>query len=122
MKLKSKHVKAWFESEEKFLKTPVGIFLLGAFLGELAPDPTDAIHFWLQQYLLNHHLSKTWIAILQIFDWYFMTAAYFLLLLIFAYTLHVRKVNTVKRITIVGGVIGIGAVIGIVAHFLLAPR
>ena len=119
MKEKIKHVKDWFESEEKFLKTPVGIFLLGAFLGELAPDPTDAIHFWLQQYMLHNNISKTLFTALQVYDWYFLTASYFLLLLIFAYFLHIRKVNTMRRITVVGGILGIGAVIGIVARFML---
>lgn len=42
-------VEEHFGPERKFLKTSVGIFLLGTFLGELAPDPTDAIHFWLQK-------------------------------------------------------------------------
>ncbi len=111
-----KHVKGWFTSEEKFLKTPVGIFLLGAFLGELAPDPTDAIHFWLQRHVFPI-LSGTKLALLQVFDWYFMSAFYFLLLLILAYFLHVRKVNTVKRITLIGGILAIGVVIGIFAGF-----
>jgi hypothetical protein len=119
MAMKLKHVKSWFASEEKFLKTPVGIFLLGAFLGELAPDPTDAIHFWLQQYILTHQVNKTLLTMLQIFDWYFMSALYFLLLLIIAYFLHVKKVGTIKRITFIGGILGIGVVIGIVARFLL---
>ncbi|MBI5644519.1 hypothetical protein HY970_00285, partial [Candidatus Kaiserbacteria bacterium] len=96
-------LKEWhLESEEKFLKTPVGVFLLGAFLGELAPDPTDAIHFWLQEYLLsNPSISVPLRAFLQIFDWYFMSALYFLLLLLLAYALHIQKVGTVRRITIV---------------------
>jgi|GEM_PF-1862002 len=112
-------VKRWFSSEEKFLKTPVGIFLLGAFLGEMAPDPTDAIHFWLQEHVLNNpHISHAILVPLQIFDWYFMTASYFLLLLILAYILHINKVNTVRRITIFGGIISIGVVIGIVGRFV----
>jgi hypothetical protein len=115
-----KHIKDWhMESEKKFLKTPVGIFLLGAFLGELAPDPTDAIHFWLQEHVLhNPNISKPMLAFLQIFDWYFMTASYFLLLLILAYILHVKKVNVIKRITVFGGIVGIGVVIGLLAQFL----
>ena len=109
----------WFSSEEKFLKTPVGIFLLGAFLGELAPDPTDAVHFWLQEHVLNNPaIAASTRAFLQVFDWYFMSAFYFLILLIFAYLLHIKKVNTVKRLTLVGGILGIGAVIGILAQFL----
>lgn len=116
--MKLKHVKNWFESEEKFLKTPVGIFLLGAFLGELSPDPTDAIHFWLQQYILTHTIPKTLLTTIQIFDWYFMSASYFLILLILAYVFHIQKINTVKRITIVGGVLGIGVAIGILSRFL----
>ncbi len=82
--------------EEKFLKTPVGIFLLGAFLGELSPDPTDAIHFWLQEHVLNNpNIIASTRTLLQVFDWYFMSALYFLLLLILAYFLHIKKVNTV---------------------------
>jgi len=108
------HIKGWFSSEEKFLKTPVGIFLLGAFLGELAPDPTDAIHFWLEKNILNNPvIALSTRDFLKIFDWYFMSASYFLLLLIIAYILHIKKVNIVKRITLVGGLLGIGVVIGI---------
>lgn len=109
------------EREEKFLKTPVGIFLLGAFLGELSPDPTDALHFWLQNHILTHSsLSAAVKAGIEIFDWYFMSASYFLLLLVLAYFLHIRKVSVVKRITIVGGIIGIGVVVGILAQLLLS--
>lgn len=121
--MRLKNIVSWFESEKKserrFLKTSVGIFLLGAFLGELTPDPTDAIHFWLQERVLNNHeFSAPLRAFLQIFDWYFMSASYFLFLLILAYVLHIRQVDTVKRITIVGGVIAIGIVIGILARFV----
>ncbi|MFZ3020014.1 MAG: hypothetical protein WA051_00645 [Minisyncoccia bacterium] len=117
--MKLEHVKNWFTSEEKFLKTPVGIFLLGAFLGELAPDPTDAIHFYLQEHVLNNPaVAQNMRAFLQVFDWYFMSAFYFLFLLILAYVLHINKVRSVKRITLIGGVLSIGAVIGILAQFL----
>jgi hypothetical protein len=120
--MKRQHVeriKGWFSSEEKFLKTPVGIFLLGAFLGELAPDPTDAIHFWLQEHILNNPAYSTLTrATLQVFDWYFMSASFFLLLLILAYVLHIQKVSTIKRVTIVGGILALGAVIGILAGLL----
>jgi hypothetical protein len=113
-----KHARDWFSSEGKFLKTPVGIFLLGAFLGELAPDPTDAIHFWLQVHVFTHPTLPTPVLIaLQVFDWYFMSALFFLVLLIFAYVLHINKVSTVKRITIIGGMLALGAVIGILAQF-----
>lgn len=117
--MRLEHVKKWFVSEERFLKTPVGIFLLGAFLGELAPDPTDAIHFWLQQHVLNNPaVPAATRTVVQVFDWYFMSALYFLVLLILAYLLHIKKVNTVKRITLVGGIMGIGAVVGILAQVL----
>jgi hypothetical protein len=112
--------KAWFSSEEKFLKTPVGIFLLGAFLGELSPDPTDAVHFWLQERVFNDpHVPAPFLVGLQIFDWYFMSASFFLFLLILAYILHIKKVSTVRRLTIVGGILGVGAAIGIIARFVI---
>lgn len=117
--MRLEHVKGWFESERRFIKTPVGIFLLGAFLGEMSPDPTDAIHFWLQSHVLNNPaISASAKAFFEIFDWYFMSALYFLLLLILAYILHIRKVGTVKRISVIGGIISIGVVIGILAKFL----
>jgi hypothetical protein len=109
------------EPEEKFLKTPAGIFLLGAFLGELSPDPTDAIHFWLQNHILdNPGISATSKAAIEVFDWYFMSASYFLLLLIIAYFLHIKRVQTVQRVTIVGGLLSIGVVVSILAQLLLA--
>jgi hypothetical protein len=116
-----KFIDEWhLEKEEKFLKTPVGVFLLGAFLGELAPDPTDAIHFWLQEHVLtNPAYSGPMLAFLQVFDWYFMSAAYFLLLLIVAYLMHIQKVSTIKRLTIVGGILSLGAAIGILARFFI---
>lgn len=114
-----KKLKEFFKPEERFLKTSVGIFLLGCFLGELAPDPTDAIHFYLQEHVFNNpNISKPLLAFLQVFDWYFMTASYFLLLLILAYILHVKKVNIMKRFIIIGGILGIGVVIGLVFQFL----
>jgi hypothetical protein len=113
-----KRWKDLFKPEEKFLKTTVGIFLLGCFLGELAPDPTDAIHFYLQQHVFNNpNLSKPLLAFLQIYDWYFLTASYFFLLLVLAYVLHIRKVDTVKKITIIGGLLALGAVIGLLFQF-----
>ncbi len=121
--MKIKHVfHGWhLEKEEKFLKTPVGIFLLGAFLGELSPDPTDAVHFWLQNHVLdNPAVSATIRAFLEVFDWYFMSASYFLLLIIVAYFLHIRKVSIVKRVSIVGGIISVGVVLGILAQFLFS--
>ena len=117
--MRIEHIKRWFTSEEKFLKTPIGIFLLGAFLGELSPDPTDAIHFWLQEHVFNNpNLPASTLTIIKIFDWYLMSALYFLFLLILAYFLHIKKVGTVKRITLVGGILGVGVVIGILAQLL----
>jgi hypothetical protein len=113
-----KKLKEIFAPEKKFLKTTIGIFLLGCFLGELAPDPTDAIHFYLQQYVFPT-LNGVSLILLQVFDWYFLTASYFLLLLILAYFLHIKKVDTVKRITIIGGILAIGAVIGIIFRFFI---
>ncbi len=117
-------IEQWFKDwgfgpEERFLKTPVGIFLLGAFLGELAPDPTDALHFWLQEHVLNNPAySAALRAMLQVFDWYFMSALYFLLLLVLAYFLHIKKVSTVRRVTIIAGIVSIGVAVGLIAQFL----
>jgi hypothetical protein len=114
-----KRIEKYARPEERFLKTPVGILLLGAFLGELSPDPTDAVHFWLQTHVFNNPaISKTTLAFLQIFDWYFMSASYFLLLLILAYFLHINQVSSVRKITILGGIISLGVVIGLVYQFI----
>ena len=112
-------VKGWFSSEEKFLKTPVGIFLLGDFIGQLVPDPTDAVHYWLQEHVLNNtQYSKVVRVVLQVFDWNFMSATYVLALLIIAYLLHVQKVDAIKRITLIGSILSVGAAVGILAGLL----
>lgn len=108
------------EKEGKFLKTPVGIFLLGGFAGMLSPSPTDAIHFWLQNHVLNNpSLNHTTKVLLEVVDWYFLDSAYFLLLLVIAYFLHIRKVSVVKRVSLIGGIISFGVVIGILAQLFL---
>ncbi len=108
------------EKEVKFFRTPVGIFLLGGFLGTLSPSPADAIHFWLQNHVLNNPtLSHTTKALLQVIDWYFLDSAYFLVLIVIAYSLHIRKVSVVKRVTLIGGVLGVGVAIGILAQVFL---
>lgn len=108
------------EKEEKFLKTPVGLFLLGGFLGTLSPSPADAVHFWLQNHVLNNpslgHATK---ALIQLADWYFLDSAYFLLLIVIAYFLHIRKVSIVKRVTLIGGILSVGVVVGILAQLFL---
>jgi len=119
--MKAKHLfHGWnIEPEKKFLRTPVGVFLLGCFLGELSPDPTDALHFWLQEHVLNNPIYSAGLrAGLQVFDWYFMSAGYFLVLLVLAYFLHIRKVHTIKRLTIIGGILSVGVAIGFIAQFL----
>lgn len=119
--MKLEHIKSWYsESERKFLRTPVGIFLLGSFLGELAPDPTDALHFWFQAHVFNNPNFPAGLKVLlEVFDWYFMSASYFLLLLILAYLLHINKVSTIRRITITTGILAIGVVIGLLARFVV---
>lgn len=113
--------KHWLVPEEKFLKTPVGIFLLGAFLGELSPDPSDAVHFWLVEHVFsNPAIPRGLLAVLQIFDWYFLSASYFLFLLVVAYLLHINKVSTVRKLTIFGGVVSIGLAIGIIGRFVFS--
>lgn len=108
------------EKEGKFLRTPVGIFLLGGFLGTLSPSPADAVHFWLQNHVLNDpSLSHPAKAFLQIVDWYLLDSAYFLLLMILAYVFHIRKVSLVKRVTWIGGMLSIGVAIGILAQLFL---
>lgn len=94
--------------------------MLGAFLGELDPDPTDAVHFWLQAHVLNNPaISVFWRGALQVFDWYFMSASYFLLLLIIAYILHIKNVGAVKRFSVIAGLLSVGAVIGLLARFVI---
>ena len=118
--MKLEHVKGWFTSEEKFLKTPVGIFLLGAFLSQLVPDPTDAIHYWLQEHILNNPAYPAGLRVfLQIFDWNFMSACYVLILLVLAYFLHIKNVSAIRRITLIASILSIGAAVGILSQFVL---
>lgn len=102
-----------------FFKTSVGIFLLGSIVGTLIPSPVDPIHFYLINNIIPNITNKISLISWQIFDWYFLDASYFILLLILAYVLHIKKVSTIKKISILAGVLGVGAVIGILGKILL---
>jgi hypothetical protein len=108
MKLKKGH----------FLKTSIGIFLAGCFLGTLAPSPIDPIYFYLENYVVPH-LQGIGKVSLQIFDWYVLDSSYYLLLMGLAYVLHIKKVSVAKKITVIGGIAGLGIVIGIIARVLI---
>ena len=102
----------------KFFKSAVGILLLGAFLGTLSPSPVDPIYFYLENYVAPHLTGIAKIA-LQAFDWYVLDALWYLTLMIIAFVLHIKKVSTIKEITILGGIAGLGIAIGIVGKILL---
>jgi hypothetical protein len=108
MKLKRDH----------FLKTGIGIFLAGCFLGTLAPSPVDPIYFYLENYVVPN-LTGGWKIALEIFNWYILDSLYYLLLMGLAYVLHIKKVSIAKKITVIGGIAGLGIVIGIITRILL---
>ena len=99
----------------RFLKTGVAIFLLGAFIGTLAPSPVDPIHFWLVNYLFPTITNKLTLIGWQIFDWYILDALWWLSLLGLAFILHIKKVKTIKIITTIGILAGLGITIGILS-------
>jgi|WetSurMetagenome_2_1015567.scaffolds.fasta_scaffold271386_2 hypothetical protein len=107
MKLKRDH----------FLRTSIGIFLAGCFLGTLAPSPVDPIYFYLENYVVPHTTGLGKI-LLEIFNWYILDSLYYLLLMGLAYVLHIKKVSIAKKITVIGGIAGLGIVIGILTRVL----
>ncbi|VVB83380.1 Uncharacterised protein [uncultured archaeon] len=103
---------------EKFFKTHIGVFLLGAFVGTLAPSPVDPIYFYLENYVVPH-LTGIGKVGLQIFDWYILDALWYLALMGIAFILHIKEVNVAKKITVIGGIAGLGIVIGIISKIAL---
>lgn len=104
----------------KFFKTAIGLLLLGSFFGELIPEPTDFFHYLIQKYVLQHpELSRTTWIILQSVDWYLLSALWYLFLIILAYILHIKKVETIKIVMIIGGLIGLGITVGLIARWLM---
>lgn len=104
--------------KEKFFKTHIGVFLLGAFIGTLAPSPVDPIYFYFENYVVPHLTGLAKVA-LQVFDWYVLDALWYLALMGIAFILHIKKVAVAKKITVVGGIAGLGIVIGIVSKVVL---
>ena len=102
----------------KFFKSAIGIFLLGAFVGTLAPSPIDPIYFYLENYVVPHLTGIAKIA-LQLFDWYILDALWWLVLMIIAFILHIKKVAVAKKISVIGGIAGLGIVIGIISKVVL---
>jgi len=69
-------------------------FFAGTFIGELMPDPTDPIHF----YLIAHpELFSTWPrwakAIYLFADWYLLSASFMFLLFILAWFMGHKKLG-----------------------------
>lgn len=103
---------------KSFFKTSVGIFLLGALIGVLAPSPIGPIYFYLENYVAPHltGLSKI---LLQAFNWYLLDALWYFALMIVAFIMHIKKVKTIRIIQTVAGIIGLGAVIGVLFKVLM---
>ena len=102
----------------KFFKSAIGIFLLGAFVGTLAPSPIDPIYFYLENYVVTHLTGVSKVA-LQLFDWYILDALWWLILMGIAFILHIRKVSVAKKISVMGGIAGLGIVIGIISRVVM---
>ena len=102
----------------KFFKSAIGIFLLGAFVGTLAPSPIDPIYFYLENYVVPHLTGITKVS-LQLFDWYILDALWWLVLMIIAFILHIKKVAVAKKISVIGGIAGLGIVIGIISKVIM---
>jgi hypothetical protein len=102
----------------KFFKSAIGIFLLGAFIGTLAPSPIDPIYFYLENYVVPHLTGFAKVG-LQLFDWYILDALWWLVLMGIAFVLHIKKVSVAKKISVMGGLAGLGIAIGIVSKILL---
>ena len=102
----------------KFFKSAIGIFLLGAFVGTLAPSPIDPIYFYLENYVVPHLTGIAKVS-LQLFDWYILDALWWLVLMIIAFILHIKKVAVAKKISVIGGIAGLGIVIGIISKVVM---
>jgi hypothetical protein len=102
----------------KFFKSTIGIFLLGCFIGTLAPSPVDPLYFYLENYIVPHLTGIAKIG-LQIFDWYILDALWYLALMGIAFILHIKQVSIAKKITVIGGIAGLGVVIGIISKIAI---
>lgn len=103
----------------QFFKTPVGLLLAGAFLGTLLPTGSDPFHFMLQNYLYTHEISKQAYTVWQIVDYYFLDSAWYLILGIIAWVMHIRKVKTMRIVMNISIIAGIAAAIGIITKFII---
>lgn len=85
---------------------------LGAFIGTVVPTPTDILHFGLTVPWLQSHQQDRWgVAMMSIFDWYFLDAIWYAALLLFAVKFEPRVRTFIT-------VLSAGVVIGMVASFL----
>ena len=102
----------------KFLKTPVGIFLLGAVLADVLPSIVDPIHFWLINYVFPTITNTTTLVLLQAFDWYLLDASFYFILFIIAWIMHIKKVKSIKIIITIASIIGASVAIGVLSKVL----
>jgi hypothetical protein len=99
--------------------TGAGIFLIGAVVGVLIPQPLDFFYFLIQNWLYTHpDISKISFILINIFTWYILDSLWYLGLFLLAYYMDIKSVSRVKMITTIAIIISLGAIIGIIWRFL----
>lgn len=92
--------------------------LIIAALATFLPSPTDVWHFYLQNYLYTHRLSRGYFEFLQVFDWYFLDSLWFVFLIGVVLLFHIDSMPTVNALTVVFTILGVGAAVSIIWRFL----
>lgn len=93
-------------------------FIVGGILATLLPSPTDAVHFYLQDWLRTHTLDASMFWMIQAADWYLLDAAWWMFLLALYYAQVIRKRSDAETITVLGIVISLGALVGIALRLI----
>ena len=89
--------------------------LVTAIVATVLPSPTDPIHFYLQNWLYKHRMSRVLFEFWELFDWYVLDALWyaFLLLLVFMF-----KFDDVSGVATIVTIVGVGATVSILWRFL----
>lgn len=103
---------------KEFFATDLWKYLLGAILGTCLPTPADPLHFYIQNWLYKHKLKRWQFELIQILDWYFLDALWYMILAILAMIFMLNESSQIKGVTTILTIIGVGAIVSMVWRFV----
>lgn len=102
--------------------SPVVLYLLVGLLSVVLPSPTDPLHFYLQNWLYRHRVSRLSFELWQLVDWYLLDGLWFVFLIGVVFLFGIHNLDQVRGIGLVATFVGLGVCFSVGWRFLRRKR